>query len=230
MTITDAAPQAPSPIATPASRPNTPLPAMGAVRLLIEAMRMRDPALADHGLRTAHMAAALAEELGATADEVEHAYLGALLHDVGKLGIAESILWKPAGLDTSEWDIIRSHPEMGHRLVVDLVHETVAASVLYHHERFDAQGYPYGVELLTLPMEVRIVQVADAYDALTSDRPYEAPVTPPAAVGEITRCSGTQFDPEVVHVLHRVFDTAMGPNDDSAAFVELDGMPADPFA
>lgn len=230
MTITDAAPQASSPIATPAPRPDTPLPAMGAVRLLIETMRMRDPALADHGLRTAHMAAALAEELGATAGEVEHAYLGALLHDVGKLGVTESILWKPAGLDSSEWDIIRSHPEMGHRLVVDLVHETVAASVLYHHERFDAQGYPYGVELWTLPMEVRIVQVADAYDALTSDRPYEAPVTPPAAVGEITRCSGTQFDPEVVHVLHRVFDTTMGPNDDIAAFVELDGMPADPFA
>jgi HD-GYP domain-containing protein (c-di-GMP phosphodiesterase class II) len=230
MTITDAAAPASSPVVIPEQRPNTTLPAMGAIRLLLETMRMRDPALADHGLRTAHMAAALAEELGATADEIEHSYMGALLHDIGKLGIAESILWKPAGLDSSEWDTIRTHPELGHRLVVDIVHETVAASVLYHHERFDAQGYPYGIDLRTLPMEVRVVQVADAYDALTSDRPYEAPVTPPAAVGEITRCSGTQFDPEVVHVLHRVFDTTIGLNDDITALAELNGMPADPFA
>jgi HD-GYP domain-containing protein (c-di-GMP phosphodiesterase class II) len=176
------------------------------IRLLVETMRLRDRTLADHCLRSAHMAAAIADGLGAGTELVRRAYLAGLLHDVGKLGVAEAILWKPAGLDTTEWQEMRTHPERGHRLVAGLVHEDVAAAVLYHHERVDGAGYPFRVPLRTLPATVRIVQVADAYDALTSDRPYEPPVPPEAAMAEISRCSGTQFDPDVVEALRAVFD------------------------
>jgi HD-GYP domain-containing protein (c-di-GMP phosphodiesterase class II) len=230
MTTIDALPGPPaSANGSPVIRLDEPVSTMASIRLLLETIRLRDPSLADHGLRTAHVAASLALELGASEDETQRAYLGALLHDVGKLGIAEAILWKPGSLDPSEWTQIRTHPEMGHRLVAGLVHEHVAACVLYHHERFDSGGYPFGVDLGTLPTEVRIVQVADAYDALTSDRPYESPVGARSAVAEITRCAGSQFDPLVVGALHPIFETTI---DDGVIVVgaDVDGVPSDPFA
>lgn len=199
-----------------------------AVAKLLAVMRMRDPALADHGIRTAHVGAAVADEMGLSRGESDHIYLGALLHDIGKLGIHEAVLWKPAGLDRIEWGEIRTHPEAGHRLVADVVEREVAACVLYHHERVDAAGYPYGIGLSTLPLPVRIVQVADAYDAMTSERPYHGPLSATTALGELRRCTGAQFDVEVVSALERVFTAAA-----DGAFeipVQPVTLPADPFA
>jgi HD-GYP domain-containing protein (c-di-GMP phosphodiesterase class II) len=176
-----------------------------ALRTLLAAVRLRDPALAEHGLRAAHLAGAIAEQLGCGADDTRHAYLGALLHDIGKLGVPEVILWKPAGLDADEWREMRCHPEAGHRLIVELVHDDVAAAVLHHHERIDAGGYPYGVNAGRLPLTVRIVQVADAFDAITSDRPYEPAAPVQTAIAELSRCAGDQFDPDVVTALSTVF-------------------------
>jgi HD-GYP domain-containing protein (c-di-GMP phosphodiesterase class II) len=177
----------------------------GSIRLLLHALRLRDPSLADHGLRSAHFAAAIAGELGAGSEESSRTFIAGLLHDIGKLGIREAILWKAGTLDSDEWDEIRAHPVLGHRLVAGVVHDDVAATILHHHERFDGRGYPHRVRLGDLPATVRIVQVADAYDALTSDRPYAPPVSPRRAMAEISRCSGTQFDPEMVEALRRVF-------------------------
>lgn len=199
-----------------------------AVAKLLAVMRMRDPALADHGMRTAHVAAAVADELGLSGPESDHIYLGALLHDIGKLGVPEAVLWKPAGLDRLEWGEIRSHPEAGHRLVADVVPRDVAACVLYHHERVDASGYPFGIGLHTLPLAVRIVQVADAYDAMTSMRPYQGPLPVATALAELRRCTGAQFDGEVVVALERVF--AGGSLVDVEARVTAAALPADPFA
>ncbi|HUG74456.1 MAG TPA: HD domain-containing phosphohydrolase, partial [Acidimicrobiia bacterium] len=95
--------------------------------------------------------------------------------------------------------------EAGHRLVVDLVDDDVAAAVLHHHERLDAGGYPHGVDARRLPLTVRIVQVADAFDAITSDRPYEPAAPVRTAIAELSRCSGDQFDPDVVAALSAVF-------------------------
>ncbi len=198
-----------------------------AVAKLLAVMRMRDPALADHGVRTAHVAGAVAEELGLSGTESDYIYLGALLHDIGKLGVPEAVLWKPASLDRIEWGEIRSHPEAGHRLVADVVSRDVAACVLYHHERVDASGYPYGVGMRTLPLGVRIVQVADAYDAMTSIRPYQGPLPVATALAELHRCTGAQFDGEVVAALARVFSG--GESVDLDAEVNPASLPADPF-
>jgi len=180
-----------------------------ATQKLLEVMRLRDPELADHGLRAAHMAAAIAGEMGLDTDEIDRAYLGGMLHDLGKMGVPEAVLWKPAGLDTTEWHAVRSHPREGHRLIVDITHRDVAAAALYHHERVDGEGYPHGANILALPLTVRIVQVADAYDAMTSDRPYQPALSARIAVTEINRCAGTQFDPDVVAALSRLLDARL---------------------
>jgi HD-GYP domain-containing protein (c-di-GMP phosphodiesterase class II) len=174
------------------------------------------------------MAAAIGGELGCSSDEVDRIYLGGLLHDIGKLGIPEAILWKPTGLDAGEWRTVRSHPQDGHRLVVDLTHREVAAAVLYHHERFDGEGYPHRVDLASMPLAVRIVQVADAYDAMTSDRPYEPALPAAFAVEEITRCAGTQFDPDVAAALARLLEMKMGGQSITLPG-SSDPLSADPF-
>ena len=199
-----------------------------ATQKLIEVMRLRDRDLADHGLRAAPMAAAIAGELGCSSDEVDRAYLGGVLHDIGKLGIPEAILWKPAGLDGAEWRAVRNHPQDGHRLVVDLTHREVAAAVLYHHERFDGEGYPHRVDLASMPLTVRIVQVADAYDAMTSDRPYEPALPASVAVEEINRCARTQFDPDVARALARLLEAKLDGQSVTLADSD-DTLPASPF-
>lgn len=202
-----------------------------ATATLIAVTRLRDPALADHGVRTAHIAAAVAGEMGLDRSACDRVYLGALLHDVGKLGVPEAVLWKPAGLDRSEWREIRTHPEAGHRLVADVVAREVAACVLYHHERVDTDGYPFGVDLRTLPVAVRIVQVADAYDAMTSDRPYEGPLPVATAITELQRCAGTQFDAEVVAALARLLSGGGVEGEPIVLSPAIAAaLPADPFA
>ncbi|NIR39223.1 MAG: HD domain-containing protein [Actinobacteria bacterium] len=172
---------------------------------LLAVTRLRDPGLADHAQRTAEIAVAIGEELGLDRATLDHVYLGAQLHDIGKLGVAEAILWKPAGLTSTEWREVRTHPEEGHRLVADVVHRDVASAVLYHHERMDGDGYPFGIDARSLPITVRVVQVADAFDAMTSDRPYQRALPSGIAVDEIVRCAGSQFDPDVAEAAVRVF-------------------------
>ena len=199
-----------------------------ATQKLLEVMRLRDPDLADHGLRAAHMAAAIAGEMGLDTEEVDRTYLGGLLHDLGKMGVPEAVLWKPSGLDATEWRAVRAHPQEGHRLVVDITHRDVAAAVLYHHERVDGEGYPHGTDMRSLPLTVRIVQVADAYDAMTSNRPYEGALPPAVAIAEINRCAGTQFDPEVASALNRLLAARL----DGEVITlppHVETLPADPF-
>ena len=205
-------------------------PASLVVSRLIDVVRMRDPDLAAHGQRAAHVAAAIAMELNLDTATIDRTYLGAQLHDIGKLGVAEAVLWKPAGLSRGEWTQIRTHPEKGHRLVADIVHRDVAAAVLSHHERLDGSGYPHGIPARTLPITVRIVQVADAYDAMTSDRPYDRALASELAVAEIRRCAGTQFDPEAAAALADL----LAIEDDAAIDISMPdprSVPsADPFA
>ena len=210
----------------PGTRDSTEAAAVGR---LLAAFRLRDPGLADHGVRTAHIAAAIAGEMGMTTTDSDVIYLGGLLHDIGKLAVPEAVLWKPAMLDRIEWTEIRNHPEAGHRLVADLVAGDAAACVLYHHERIDAAGYPHGIGLATLHIGVRVVQVADAYDAMTSTRPYHGPLPVPAAMTELQRCAGTQFDAEVVGALDRIVAAGGVPGATVALSPDVVTLPADPW-
>jgi len=125
----------------------------------------------------------------------------AFLHDIGKLFIPRTILDKPGPLDANEWAELRHHPRMGYQLVTGEVSERVALIVLMHHERFDGGGYPQGLPGAQVPLEARILQVADAFDAITSDRPYQPALPVAYALNEMRRCAGSQFDPDVVDAI-----------------------------
>ena len=122
---------------------------------LLAVVQLRDPDLAQHGQRTAEIACAIGAEMGCDIEMLDRLYIAGQLHDIGKLGVSEAILWKPAGLTRGEWEIIRTHPEAGYRLVSDVVHREIAAAVLYHHERMDGEGYPYAIDGRTLPSSPR---------------------------------------------------------------------------
>ena len=147
------------------------------------------------------MAAQLAQSLGFSPKRVEIMRRAAPLHDIGKIGVPDSILLKPGKLTSEEFTIIKTHCEIGARLLSDgkseLVQmaQTIARS---HHERWDGNGYPDKLSGETIPLEGRIVAVVDVYDALTSERPYKAAWPIERACAEIERCAGTQFDPDVV--------------------------------
>jgi len=175
-------------------------------RKFAEVIRLRDESLAEHLHRTAEVACAVGAQLGADMDTLDLLYTAGFLHDVGKLAISEAILWKPSGLTRAEWRVVRAHPEEGHRLVADIMEREVTSAVLNHHERMDGEGYPRGLDGRTLPMVARIVQVADAFDAMTNHRPYRPALPTPTAVEEVQRCAGTQFDAEVAAALAQLFD------------------------
>ena len=162
------------------------------------ALEARDPATRGHGTRVAHLAEAVAVRLGWDAARVEALRLGSRLHDVGKLAISPRLLAKPGPLDERELRIVRTHPLVGARLVgAGLSARTALPYVLYHHERWDGAGYPTGRAGEEIPLEARLLAVADAYDAMTSPRPYRRAVSAFLALEEIERCAGSQFDPSI---------------------------------
>ena len=147
------------------------------------------------------MAEVVAARLGWDEDQIELLRMGAALHDIGKLAIPERILCKAGPLDEDELVEIRKHPEEGARMValVGTLRQAVPA-VLFHHERWDGLGYPMGVEGDAIPAEARVLALVDAFDAMTTDRSYRRALDQTAAIEELERCAGSQFDPEVVRV------------------------------
>ncbi len=126
---------------------------------------------------------------------------GALIHDIGKIGVPDSILRKPSKLTPEEWEIMKKHPIFGYNIIKGIKNlENPGKIVLYHHERFDGKGYPSGKKGGDIPLEARIFAVADALDAMTSDRPYRKAFSYEYAYDEILKCSGTQFDPYIVEI------------------------------
>ncbi|HEY8732740.1 MAG TPA: HD domain-containing phosphohydrolase [Candidatus Limnocylindria bacterium] len=154
---------------------------------------------------TAHLAAtiyrsvAVAKRLGLADAGIEAVQLGALFHDLGKIAISDAILQKPDRLSDSEWAEIRAHPIIGASLLAQMPElDHIRPLILTHHERFDGRGYPNGLKEDAIPRAAQIIAIADAYEAMTTPRPYRRAVTPDAAVAELRACSGTQFDPVVV--------------------------------
>jgi diguanylate cyclase (GGDEF)-like protein len=165
---------------------------------LAKAVDARDVYTGSHSERVGELAARIATRMGADAELIELIRLAGSLHDLGKLAIPEEILRKPAPLTEAERLVLERHPQIGFRMLESLGVDPVADWVLHHHERWDGGGYPDGLPADRIPLGARIIFVADAYDAMTSDRVYRRRLSAHDALAELQRCSGTQFDPEVV--------------------------------
>jgi diguanylate cyclase (GGDEF)-like protein/PAS domain S-box-containing protein/putative nucleotidyltransferase with HDIG domain len=154
-----------------------------------------------HSRRVSALSADIAEKLGFGPDEVNKIRMAGLVHDIGKIGISEKILNKPGKLDNDEYAKIKKHPEAGWRILSSAREfSDLAKEILYHHERWDGRGYPAGLTGADIPVEARIIAVADAYDAMTSARPYRDTLKKQDALAELQKSSGTQFDPDIVAV------------------------------
>ena len=165
---------------------------------LAKAVDARDTYTGSHSERVAELAAKVAARLGLSAEQVELTRLAGSLHDLGKLAIPEEILRKPGALTDSERLVLERHPQIGFRMLDSLGVDPVADLVLHHHERWDGTGYPDGLRGEQIPLSARIIFVTDAYDAMTSDRVYRPRRSAQAALAELERCAGTQFDPGIV--------------------------------
>jgi diguanylate cyclase (GGDEF)-like protein/putative nucleotidyltransferase with HDIG domain len=171
---------------------------LAAVIVLAETLDMRDQGTARHSETVGRYAKQIAAELGMTPREVERVHLAGMLHDIGKIGISDTILQKPGALSDAEWDEMRKHPELGSRILDGARLEDISAWVRAHHERPDGGGYPLGLDDERIPVQAKILAVADSYEAMTADRVYKPGLSEEAAREELLRCAGGQFDPAVV--------------------------------
>lgn len=168
--------------------------------ILIEVMEGVIEDLHGHVHRVSDLAVNLGSGLGLGEDDLERLALAGVLHDVGKIHLDPGILGKPGPLNEVERDLMQRHPELGFAMTRHRLDPKISEAILYHHERYDGKGYPFGLEGEGIPLLSRIVLVADAYDAMTSVRAYQPALPADFAVHEITRNAGTQFDPAVVDV------------------------------
>jgi HD-GYP domain-containing protein (c-di-GMP phosphodiesterase class II) len=176
---------------------------LAAVMLLAETLDLRDAGTAAHSRTVGAFARETAATLGLEPARVERLHAAGVLHDLGKLGIADAILHKPGKLDDGEWREMRRHPEIGARILEHAGLDDIAAWVRAHHERLDGLGYPLGLDAAQIPLESRILAVADAYEAMIAERPYRCGLPAEAARAELLRGAATQFDPDVVEAFLR---------------------------
>ena len=173
--------------------------ASAVVEVLSTALDIRDNMTHRHSQRVARMAAAVAKQMGLSQREVLEIEYAAALHDIGKIGVADSILRKADPLEPNEWKEMRRHSELGYEILNGIDFLRSAAEIVYaHHERYDGTGYPRGLVAEEIPLGARVFAVVDAFDAMTSRRPYREAISRDLASIEIARNSGTQFDPQVV--------------------------------
>jgi HD-GYP domain-containing protein (c-di-GMP phosphodiesterase class II) len=184
--------------------------ALDFVETMAQALDARDPCTAGHSNRVSDFATAIALTMGFAPGEIETIRLGARLHDIGKIGISDTVLRKPGRLTPEEYDIIMLHPQIGRKIL-----ERVAAFERYlpfvelHHEDYDGHGYPYGLKGHEVPLAVRIVRVADVFDALTTDRSYRRAMPLQQAFELIESRAGIKFDPDVVRALRATLGAAL---------------------
>jgi diguanylate cyclase (GGDEF)-like protein len=181
------------------------------VRALADVIDAREDGTSTHSQTVGRYAAAIARELALPDAVVERVRFSGVVHDVGKIAIPESILSKPGWLSAEDWIEMRRHPEIGASILAGAHLEDVSEWVLAHHERVDGTGYPNGLAGTEIPLEARILAVADAYEAMTSDRVYRSAMSAEEARAELERCAGTQFDRRVVDAFLRVLASYSEP-------------------
>lgn len=189
---------------------------------MINALDYRDMETQWHSRRVSRYARRLGIQLGLSGSDLHDVEMGALLHDIGKIGVRDSVLLKPGPLTPEEWEEMKEHPAIGYRLLRGIHYlERAAKVVLQHQERWDGKGYPAGLKGEEIEIGARIFAVVDTLDAILSDRPYRAGRPFEVALEEIQRCSGTQFDPKVVEAFASI------PEEEWAAIrAEIDEMAA----
>lgn len=169
---------------------------------LSRAAEYRDPDTGSHVMRMAHYSKLIARRLGLTEDDQDILYRAAPMHDIGKVGIPDQVLLKPGRLDQPELEVMRDHARIGHEILQGSpspVLQQAAVVALSHHEKFDGSGYPHGLVGKKIPLQGRIVAVADVFDALTTERPYKRPWSLERARGYLEESSGAHFDPDCVN-------------------------------
>lgn len=174
---------------------------VGTLQALTSSIDAKDRYTCGHSERVALLAAQLAEAIGLDKQEVERYRITGLVHDVGKIGIPESVLAKPGRLSDEEFSLIKRHPEIGHRILRDIpAMADMLPGVLHHHERWDGRGYPRGLSGEQIPLMARVLALADSFDAMSSTRAYRPSIPRQRVLEEIVRCAGTQFDPNLADV------------------------------
>jgi putative nucleotidyltransferase with HDIG domain len=169
------------------------------VSVLCAALDLQDNVTQGHARRVSEIASVVAWQLGLRKKDMRKIEKAAILHDIGKIGVADAVLAKPGPLDDSEWAEMKRHPELGHQILSGIDFLRDAAEIVYaHHERYDGQGYPRALKGDAIPLGARVFAVVDAYDAMTSHRPYRKALPHQTAVDEIVRNANGQFDPDVV--------------------------------
>ncbi len=177
------------------------------IRMLAAAVEARDPYTGGHINRVTRFCLAIARRLGWHGEQLSHVEMGAILHDIGKINVDDAILRKPARLTPEEFERMRRHPDIGSQILRGISFlEPVIPYVRHHHERFDGTGYPDRLAGEEIPIGGRLVAVADAFDAMTSERPYHKAQPPAEAIAELQAMAGRQFDPEIVRVFVEAYN------------------------
>lgn len=177
------------------------------IKTIMQTLHEKNPREEMHSNRVATICQTIGKALGMRNEEIGLLHAISNLHDIGKIAIDDAILNKPGKLDDFEWEQIKRHPEIGYRILSTIPeYSDIALDILSHHERYDGKGYPRGLEKENIPIRARIISVADAYDAMVSERPYRKPLNHQQAIAEIKKCRGTQFDPKVTDIFISIYE------------------------
>jgi HD-GYP domain-containing protein (c-di-GMP phosphodiesterase class II) len=180
---------------------------LGTIRSLAEAIDEKDPYTKGHSVRVNRYAVIIGRYLGLSREDIRALHVSALLHDVGKIGIDDSVLKKPAALTRDEFSMMKTHPERGAKIMGRIPQmKDIIPGIRFHHERWDGSGYPLGLRAEEIPIQARIIAVADTFDAMTTERPYQKSLTAAEAVALINDMKTVGFAPEVVEAFNRAYE------------------------
>lgn len=190
---------------------------LDAIETLAVALEAKDPYTRGHSNMVCAYAVAIARKVGLSETQLRHIEIGSMMHDIGKIGVPDHILLKPGDLTVEEFEIVKRHPVIGEEILKPMQHPLFHVPrqiVRWHHERIDGRGYPDGLTGEEIPLEAKITFVADAYEAMTSERPYREALSPMDALNELLSNAGSQFDPDIVDVLCQLLSPLASTGDD----------------